>query len=46
LAFGGFILCPAKGTTYYILLSIFNPFIWNLNKVRPLNPTASQLGRP
>jgi hypothetical protein len=46
LAFGGFTLCPTKGTTYCILLVIFSPFLWTLNKVWPLNPTASRLGQP
>jgi hypothetical protein len=27
-------------------LYIFSPFLWTLNKVWPLNPTASRLGRP
>jgi hypothetical protein len=27
-------------------LCIFNPFLWTLNKVGPLNPTASRLGWP
>jgi len=26
LAFGGFILCPAKGSNFYFLLTIFSPF--------------------
>ena len=30
----------------YILLPIFSRFLWTLNKVWPLNPTASRLGRP
>jgi hypothetical protein len=46
LAFGGFTLCPAEGSTYYILLAIFSSFLRTLNKLWPLNPTASQLGRP
>jgi hypothetical protein len=46
LAFGGFTLCPAEGFTYYILLAIFSSFLWTLNKVWPLNRTASRLGRP
>jgi len=29
-----------------MLLAIFNPFFGTLNKVWPLNPTASRLGRP
>jgi hypothetical protein len=41
LAFGGFTLCLAKDSTYYILLAISSPFLWILNKVWPLNPTAS-----
>jgi hypothetical protein len=43
LAFGGFTLCMAEGSNYYILLVIFNPFLWIINKVWPLNPTASRL---
>jgi hypothetical protein len=31
---------------FFILLVNFNPFLWTLNKVWPLNPTASRLGRP
>jgi hypothetical protein len=27
-------------------LAIFSPFLWTLNKVWPLNPMASWLGRP
>ena len=46
LAFEGFTLCPAEGSTYYILLAIFSSFLSTLNKVWPLNPTASRLGRP
>jgi hypothetical protein len=46
LAFENFTLYPAKDSTYYILLVNFNPFLWILNKVWPLNPTASRLGRP
>jgi hypothetical protein len=46
LDFGGFTLCPAEGSTYYILLAIFNSFLWTLNKFWPLNSTASRLGRP
>jgi hypothetical protein len=32
LAFGGFTLCATEGSTYYIVLAIFNPFLWPLNK--------------
>jgi hypothetical protein len=46
LAFGGFIICLAEDSTYSILLAIFSSFLWTLNKVWPLNPTASQLARP
>jgi hypothetical protein len=46
LAFGGFTLCPPEGSSYYILLVIFNSFLWTLIKVWPLNLTASRLGRP
>jgi hypothetical protein len=46
LAFGSFTLCPAKGSNAYILWAIYNPFLWNLNKVWPFNPTVSQLGQP
>jgi hypothetical protein len=35
-----------RGSTYYILLIIFSSFLWTLNKVWPLNPMASRLGRP
>jgi hypothetical protein len=28
----GFTLCPAEGSAYYILLAIFNSFLWTLNK--------------
>jgi hypothetical protein len=45
LAFGGFTLCLAKGSTYYILLAIFNSFLWTLNKVCPLR-AGSHYGRP
>jgi hypothetical protein len=40
-AFGAFRLCPAEGFNSYILLVIFNPIIWTLNKVWPFYPTAS-----
>ena len=46
LVSGGSTLCPAEGSNYYILLVVFNPLFWTLNKVRPLNPKASRLGRP
>jgi hypothetical protein len=42
LAFGGFTLCPTKGSNSYILLAIFTPFLWTLNKVWPFNPMASR----
>jgi hypothetical protein len=44
LAFGGFTLCPAEGSTYHILLAILNSFLWTLNKVWPLNPTTFWFG--
>jgi hypothetical protein len=46
LNFGGLTLCLAEGFNYYILLAIFNPFLWTLNKVWPLNPTASWYQQP
>ena len=46
LAFGGFTLCTAEGSTYYDLLAFFSPFIWTPNKVWPLNSTASWLRWP
>jgi hypothetical protein len=46
LAFGGFTPCLAEGSNSYILLVIFNPFLWALSNVWPFNPTASQLGQP
>jgi hypothetical protein len=45
LAFGGFTLCPAEGSTYYILLAIFSSILWTLDKIWPLNPTASGIAR-
>jgi hypothetical protein len=33
-------------TPLTILLDVFSPFLWTLNKVWPFNPTASWLGRP
>jgi hypothetical protein len=35
------VLCPTEGSAYYILLAIFSSFLWTLNKVWPLNRTAS-----
>jgi hypothetical protein len=46
LAFGGFTLCPAKGSNSYIRLTICSPYFWTLNKVWPFDPTASRPGRP
>jgi hypothetical protein len=46
LAFRGFTLCPPKDSTYYISWAIFSSFLWTINKVWPLNPMASRLGRP
>jgi hypothetical protein len=37
---------PKAPLTIFHWLSISNPFLWTLNKVWPLNPTASQLGPP
>ena len=46
IGLGRLTLYPVEGSTYYILLAIFSSFLWTLNKVWPLNPTASRLGRP
>jgi hypothetical protein len=35
-----------KAPVTIFLLAIFNSFLWTLNKVWPLNRTASRLGRP
>jgi hypothetical protein len=43
LAFGSFTLCPAEGSNSYILLTIFNLFLWTLNKVWPFNPTTGMV---
>jgi hypothetical protein len=36
--------CTAKGLDFG--LGLFNPFLWTLDKVWPLNPMASRLGWP
>jgi hypothetical protein len=41
LGYGGFTLCLTKGSNSYILLIIYNPVLWTLNKVQPFNLTAS-----
>jgi hypothetical protein len=41
LTFGGFTLYPTEGSNPYMLLIVFNPFLWTLNKVWPFNLTAS-----
>ena len=46
LACGGFTLCPAEGSNYYISLAIFSSFLWTLKGVGPLNIKGSRLGRP
>jgi hypothetical protein len=33
--------CPKAPIPMFYWLSIYNPFIWTLNKMWPLNPTAS-----
>ena len=36
----GTTVCPANGSNSYILLTIFNPFLWTLLKVWRFNPTT------
>jgi hypothetical protein len=37
---------PKAPLTIFYWLCNFSSFLWTLNKVWPLNPTASRLGRP
>jgi hypothetical protein len=52
LVFGGFTICPAKGSTNYILLVDFNPFLFGLSTKfphsisRPLDLDDHSVKRP